>query len=163
MKRTLAGVLVATLGLGTLSLTFARDAGDPGKTGAAKNAKLDELLIKAQKVCPVSGQKLGSMGQPVKTTLEGHTTFLCCKGCTGKKPDPEHLKTVHANVAAAQEICPVMKKPLPKKPASFVVEERLVFVCCPPCTKKITADPEKYLTVVDQQLRKNVGEKSEKQ
>ena len=161
MKRTLAGVLVATLGLGGLSFTFAKDAGDPDKTDAAKSAKLDELLIRAQKVCPVSGQKLGSMGKPVKSALDGHTSFLCCKGCTGKKPNPEHLKTARAHLAAAQEICPVMKKPLPKKPASFVVNERLVFVCCPPCTKKIQADPQKYLSVVDHQLQKNVGEKSE--
>ena len=162
MKRTLAGVLVAALGLGALSLTFAHDGHDHGKADAAKSAKLDELLIKAQKVCPVSGQKLGSMGKPVKTMLEEHTAFLCCKGCVGKKANPEHLKTANANLASAQGICPVMKKPLPKKPASFVINERLVFVCCPPCTKKIAADPQKYLTVVDHQLQKNVGETNEK-
>ena len=157
MKRILAGALVAALGLGALSLTFAKDA--DGKTDTTKSAKLDQLLIKAQKVCPVSGQKLGSMGKPVRTMVDGHTAFLCCKGCVGKKPDAEHLKTVYANLAAAQEICPVMKKPLPKKPASFVVEERLVFVCCPPCSRKIKAEPEKYFAVIDQKLEEKLGEK----
>jgi hypothetical protein len=41
----------------------------------------DELLIALQKVCPVTGAKLGSMGQPVRAAAEGRKIFLCCAGC----------------------------------------------------------------------------------
>ncbi len=37
----------------------------------------------AQKVCPISGDHLGTeaMGEPIKVTADGKTAFLCCKGC----------------------------------------------------------------------------------
>lgn len=35
----------------------------------------------AQKVCPISGEALGSMGKPIKVTAEGKTAYLCCDGC----------------------------------------------------------------------------------
>ena len=35
----------------------------------------------AQKVCPISGEALGSMGTPIKVTAEGKTAYLCCNGC----------------------------------------------------------------------------------
>ncbi len=57
--------------------------------GAAADAdsglkELDEADRKAaekQKTCPVSGEKLGSMGKPYKVTRKGRTFFLCCDGC----------------------------------------------------------------------------------
>jgi len=39
-----------------------------------------ELAIK-QKVCPVSGEKLGEMGPPIKVTVAGHDVFICCPSC----------------------------------------------------------------------------------
>jgi hypothetical protein len=40
--------------------------------------------------CPVSGEHLGEMGIPVKTTAEGKTFFLCCKSCEKEvKADPK--------------------------------------------------------------------------
>lgn len=157
MKRTKgiqSGLTAVAIALGVFSATWAAD--EPAER------KTDQLLIQAQKICPVSGKKLGSMGEPLKAKSGEQVVFLCCKGCVGRKMDPEHWKAANANLAAAQEICPVMKKPLPKKSASVVVKGRVVFVCCPPCTKKIEADPQKYLAVVDHQLQKNVGEKNEK-
>ena len=41
-------------------------------------------LVKAQKVCPVSGEELGSMGTPIKETWKGQTVYFCCKAC--RKP-----------------------------------------------------------------------------
>ena len=51
---------------------------------AAELAKLspaDRELAEKQKVCPVSGEPLGSMGQPEKITAHGKDLFICCKGC----------------------------------------------------------------------------------
>jgi hypothetical protein len=37
-----------------------------------------------QKTCPVTGEELGSMGEPVPVTLKGKTVYVCCRGCAGK-------------------------------------------------------------------------------
>ncbi len=50
----------------------------------AELAKLppeDRVLAEKQKVCPVSGELLGSMGVPFKVAVHGRTVFLCCGGC----------------------------------------------------------------------------------
>jgi hypothetical protein len=44
-------------------------------------APADRALAERQKVCPVTGERLGSMGVPHAVTVEGRTVFLCCKGC----------------------------------------------------------------------------------
>jgi Cu(I)/Ag(I) efflux system membrane fusion protein len=44
-------------------------------------ATSDEQLIALQKVCPVTGAKLGSMGHPIKTKVNDTTVFLCCEKC----------------------------------------------------------------------------------
>jgi membrane fusion protein, copper/silver efflux system len=41
----------------------------------------DRLLAAKQKICPVSGEPLDSMGGPVRLVVEGRTVFICCKGC----------------------------------------------------------------------------------
>jgi hypothetical protein len=55
-----------------------------GKTEAGGSSALsadDRKLIEKQKVCPVSGEALGTMGDPVKVVVKGRTVFLCCDGC----------------------------------------------------------------------------------
>jgi hypothetical protein len=56
----------------------------------------DKKAAEAQWLCPVQGELLGSMGVPVKVTLDGTPVFLCCKGCVGKaQRDPgKTLKAV---------------------------------------------------------------------
>ena len=110
----------------------------------------DQLRIAVQEICPISGQKLGSMGTPVKVKVGEETVFLCCKGCLKQKIKPEHWATIHANAAKAQRICPVMKHEISKNPKWTIVEGQIVYVCCPPCKKKIAADPQKYLRAVDE-------------
>ncbi len=41
----------------------------------------DATLIAYQKICPVTGLKLGSMGNPIKLTVNDQTVFICCDGC----------------------------------------------------------------------------------
>jgi hypothetical protein len=38
-------------------------------------------LAKAQRVCPITDEPLGSMGVPPKLTIQGQPVFLCCDGC----------------------------------------------------------------------------------
>jgi Cu(I)/Ag(I) efflux system membrane fusion protein len=50
----------------------------------------DREAAVAQRVCPITGAKLGSMGVPPKMTIGSRTLFLCCKGCEAAvKSDPE--------------------------------------------------------------------------
>jgi hypothetical protein len=52
----------------------------------------DRKLALAQRICPVTGAALGSMGVPVKITLRGQTVFVCCQGCVGKaKRSPDEI------------------------------------------------------------------------
>ena len=72
----------------------------------------DRKLALAQKLCPVTGAALGSMGVPVKITLRSQTVFLCCKGCMGKaKRDPDEMLRKLAGAAAATGIKDVKKAP----------------------------------------------------
>ena len=43
-----------------------------------------------------------------------------------------------------------MKKELPANPKWTVVEGQIFYVCCPPCTDKIAADPKTYLQKLDE-------------
>ncbi len=47
----------------------------------AKLSEADRAVAEKQKVCPVSGEPLGSMGVPVKVTVKDRDVFLCCEGC----------------------------------------------------------------------------------
>ena len=121
-------------------------------------SKTDRLLIQAQKICPVMGKDLTKMGGPVKAEVGGATVFLCCKGCFGQPLNKEHWSKVQANIAAAQGLCPIFKKPLGDHAAPVVVNHRLLFVCCKPCTKKVEADPSGSIAFVNEELAKKFAE-----
>ena len=116
---------------------------------SGEKAKSDQVRAAVQQICPMSGNKLGEHGAPIKVKIGKEEVFLCCKGCLKSKVDAKHWATIHANYAKAQKECPVMKKALPKSPKWTIVEGRIVYVCCPPCIKKIEADPKTYLKMVD--------------
>lgn len=63
----------------------------------ARKSKLsseDQKLVAAQKICPVTGADLNSMGGAVPVQLADRRVFICCAGCeTALRKDPEkHLK-----------------------------------------------------------------------
>lgn len=39
--------------------------------------------IVAQRICPVTGKPLGSMGTPLKVNVAGRVVLICCEGCEG--------------------------------------------------------------------------------
>jgi hypothetical protein len=110
----------------------------------------DQLKIAVQETCPVSGQKLGAHGPPIKTKIGEEEIFLCCKGCVQGKVNQQHWATIHGNFGKAQGICPVMENKLPANSKWTIIEGQIVYVCCPPCIKKIVADPATYLQKVDE-------------
>jgi len=77
------------------------DSGADPKIEAAL-AKLDAAdrrVAEQQKFCPILPKsRLGSMGTPIKLTLEGQTVFVCCAGCvkSAKDKSKETLQKVAA-------------------------------------------------------------------
>lgn len=56
----------------------------------AKLSAKDRALAEKQTICPVGGERLGSMGTPIKMTVEGRDVFICCEGCEDAvREDPE--------------------------------------------------------------------------
>ncbi len=53
----------------------------PTAVVAAVLSDAEQQLIATQKLCPVTEEPLGSMGQPVFITVDGRKVALCCKGC----------------------------------------------------------------------------------
>ena len=41
----------------------------------------DRAAVVAQKICPVSDEDLGSMGTPIKVTVDGKDLYVCCDAC----------------------------------------------------------------------------------
>lgn len=58
------------------------------RDSTAEIAKLpmeERMAIEAQKYCAINTKGfLGSMGAPIKLTIEGKPVYLCCGGCTAK-------------------------------------------------------------------------------
>lgn len=117
----------------------------------------DAIKIAVQKICPVMGKPLGSMGAPIKVKIGEEELFLCCEACRAKQVDRKHWATIHSNFAKAQGICPVMKKPLSANAKWTVVNGQIVYVCCPPCIEKIQADPTKFIADVDDLYSKSLS------
>jgi hypothetical protein len=59
----------------------------------------DRKRALAQKVCPVTSEPLGSMGPPLKVTVDGKSFFVCCEGCRegAEKNFAEHFAKVQAS------------------------------------------------------------------
>lgn len=41
----------------------------------------DRVRAEKQRICPVTGELLGSMGAPMKVDVLGEQVFICCEGC----------------------------------------------------------------------------------
>lgn len=68
-----------------------------------KGSKLspeDMKLATLQKICPVTGLDLNSMGGPVPVDVAGRKVFICCLGCEGalKKEPEKHLAKLKAKM-----------------------------------------------------------------
>ena len=59
--------------------TSSSNRASPGLDGLSA---ADRVLAERQRICPVTGKPLGSMGLPPRVELEGRVVFVCCSGCT---------------------------------------------------------------------------------
>ena len=54
---------------------------DTIKAELAKLSPEDAAAAEKQRVCPVSGEMLGTMGVPQKVDVDGQQVWICCEGC----------------------------------------------------------------------------------
>jgi len=74
------------------------------KEGLAELSETDQKAAMQQHICPVTEEMLGSMGTPLKVSLENQDVWVCCKGCVKKVTEnPEEylakLKEHHDHAA----------------------------------------------------------------
>jgi hypothetical protein len=71
----------------------AKDQGEEVQKALAGLSPEDRQSAQRQRICPVSGEPLGSMGEPIKLEVEGREVWICCAGCeTAVRKEPEkHL------------------------------------------------------------------------
>lgn len=135
--------------------------------------KLDDAIAAQQRptypldTCPVSGEKLGGMGEPVELVVDGTLLRLCCKGCVKKAqaaPAAMAQKVLDAAYAAQNanyplDACVVTGEKFGDEgePVSVMFGTTLVKVCCKGCIKKIEKEPARFLAMVQQ---KKVGSES---
>jgi hypothetical protein len=114
----------------------------------AKLGAADRKLAEAQKFCPVQRKnRLGAMGAPFKTTIDGQTVFLCCASCEEKaKADPK--KTL----ATVEELKKARSAPPPPAPDESKEADIRGYLDKLPKEDRLLAEAQKYCPETDKQL-----------
>ena len=111
--------------------------------------------------CPVSGQKLGSMGDPVVKTIDGREVRFCCGGCVGRfeANTAKYFTAIDKAIATQQmpfyplKTCVVSGESLIVKgkdiSVNYVYRNRLVRLCCKGCIRELNAEPAGFLKNLD--------------
>lgn len=111
--------------------------------------------------CPVSGQKLGAMGDPVVKMYNGREVRFCCGGCIEKFESDQagYWKKIDAKIIKDQlryyppTTCIVSGEPLVEDgediAKNMVYGNRLVRLCCNMCKREFKADPAKFIATLD--------------
>lgn len=135
---------------------------DPAATAAVFKS-IDEAVVKAQKAsypltkCAVSGEELGSMGDPIEFVSGTRLIRLCCKGCTkGVQKDPSKaLASIDAALIVEQKktypmtTCLVSGEELGSTAVDKLYGVRLTRFCSDKCATGFAQDPTKYLAALD--------------
>jgi YHS domain-containing protein len=112
--------------------------------------------------CAVSGDTLGSMGEPLDLVYDNHLVRLCCAGCIKAfEEDPEKYMGM---VQEAKEVKAAERtlKPYPLdtclvsgaklgsmgEPVTYVYEDQEIKFCCAGCIPAFEKDSEKYMKML---------------
>lgn len=133
----------------------------------------DGQTIQRQSVCPVSGQRLGARGVPVRLALGDQAVFFCSKDCVVRQLQSglEEMSTppvekgtngqtesqlhvawaadIDRPAIAAQRICPVTRELLGRHgvPLKVQLGRQVLFVCCEGCIASIEQHLPAYFEV----------------
>lgn len=132
-----------------------KPTGDDKKAEAPQGARVGEAYPLS--TCPISGGKLGSMGDPIVKLYDGREVRFCCKSCP-----PKFEKDLAKSLAALDEaiikdqapLYPlkssvVSGKALPEKPVEFVYGNRLVRVAGDDEKGAFMKEPARFIGELD--------------
>jgi len=122
--------------------------------------------------CIVSGEKLGSMGEPVVKKIDGREVRFCCGGCirTFEKSKDEYLKKIDEQIIKDQEPLYPLKTCVVETDdllfdadgkftgVNYVHNNRLIRFCCGECIEGFKADPDKFIAKLNEAVAKQQGE-----
>lgn len=111
--------------------------------------------------CPISGKKLGAMGDAIVKVYDGREVRFCCKMCIKKfEADPAAgFEKIDEQIIASQmryyplETCIISGEQLGSEEMGDTIElvynNRLVRFCCKMCRGDFQDDPDAYLAKLD--------------
>lgn len=119
---------------------------DPEKYAVdfAKQRKALAKMPKVQVKCPVTGEP---NDPDVYTEHNGQKVSFCCEGCLSKyTADAGKYKANLANSYTFQTRCPVMDEEITPNTFTELPSGETIYYCCKGCSKKMMANPEKYVS-----------------
>lgn len=139
------------------------------EVGAGEKAGKDAYPLK---ICIVSGEQLGSMGDPFVYEYEGREVRFCCPGCVKRfEQHPEaYMNRMDKAIIASElpdyplETCVVRGDSLGKmgEPVDYVYDNHLVRFCCKGCIKAFEKEPDKYTAIIEKAREAQAAERSPK-
>ncbi len=154
-----ATVAALTLGAGTALAQDKKPEQPKHHDDTAAPAKADQRVGGPYTLdtCPISGKKLGSMGDPIVKVYDGREVRYCCNGCPGtfeKDLKASFTKLDEKNVKDQLPLYPlktsvVTGKDLPAKPFEFVYGNRLVRLGAESERAEFVKDAKKHLAALD--------------
>lgn len=166
----IAAVTVATMGAGA-ALAQPHDTHQPKHPDEhatpAKEAKADDRVGDPYPLdtCPITGKKLGSMGDPVVKRYDGREVRFCCSACPEKfeKDKAANFAKIDEKIIKDQGPLYPLKssivtgKDLPAKPYEFAYGNRLVRLGAESEKADFLKDPKKYLVKLDKAVVEQQG------
>ena len=160
---------------------LARPVNDGWEPRAGSRQSSRPSQATAQRLCPVTGEELGSMGPPIPVTISGRTIQVCCEACvTAVRRSPEkyfqrvaeELRMVPTDSSRGsfsrpqsvrqtrvQRLCPVTGEELGSMgpPIPVTISGRTIQVCCEACVTAVRRSPAKYFAKVEDELNSASG------
>ena len=128
-----------------------------GGAPAASDSSAEDAILAAQlpsypaMACPVTGEVLGSMGEPANYVSHGRLVRFCCSGCEKKfeSSPATYFATIDAAITAEQvpryplDTCPIDGAKLGSRgePVDHVDGTKLVRFCRSACRDEYVRDP----------------------
>ena len=174
MKRILSMIVgICVMGVGVTAMAQHEHTG-PGTHKSTEQAADTKPATPAGvytlDTCPVSGEKLGGMGETVVKVYDGREVRFCCAMCVPKfeadkdKYFPEIDKKLIAQQLPIYPLhaCPVSGEALTEAGedigVNVVYENRLIRFCCNRCVKTFEAHPQAYIEKLDKAVIEQQGE-----
>lgn len=165
-------VLAVGISLGGYAFAEHHEHADHGTEG---HKHMEEMKEAGNTICPVDGEKIGSMGEAVKIEHEGKIYNLCCAACEMKfKEDPDKYagivnKELKKGTSDAKDeaqpdnsqdmakVCPVCgpeEGMSGKDDISYEYEGKTYYFCSQDCLTAFKENPEKFSKHMDKNMNK---------